>query len=95
MNGIGLAADGTEHVGYAGFDAEIIHFIVEEKSGTAYDGFGSIRSIECGGYGYCISFAVDHAEVRGFFAFMKIDIAGFQLAAGGGGIGAVTLHPHL
>ena len=59
-------------LGTPGFDTEIIHFIIQQKSGTGHHGTASITSIQRGRNGNTISFFVISVKMGGFFTFLNL-----------------------
>ena len=72
-DGVGVRLDQAEQgVGDAGLCGEIVHFVVEQKSGGA----GGVRTeavVERVGAGDGVGGGVDHGKVRGVRAFAKAD----------------------
>src|ERR1700754_2533606 len=64
-DGIGLSAYGSIHIGYTGFDAEIVLFVIEKKAGAAFYDPAAITAVESSCYGYGIPLFIHDIEVGG------------------------------
>ena len=91
-DGIGFTADGTVHIGDARFDAEIIHFIVQQETRTANHCFAAVRIVQSGCDGNQGAQRVYHAEMGGLFAFFGFSCSyGFAFSCLSGPIVTHTL----
>src|SRR6185312_3465598 len=68
-DGIGFAADGAKHIWHTGFHAEIIHFIVQEKTSMANNYFASVPAVQGGGERNGIAIFIVCIQMCGFVAF--------------------------
>src|SRR5260370_23862410 len=89
-DGVGVGLDEAEQgVGDAGLRGEVVHFVVEQKTG----GGGDVRAVavvEGVGAGDGVALGVDDGEVRGVRAFAEADDG---LGRGGGGGGGTRPAP--
>jgi hypothetical protein len=89
---VGFAANRAIHVRHAGFYAEIIHFVVQQKAGFADNSFASVPAVERGGYCHSIALLVVNAQVGCFFTF-RANHARLDLGTVACTFGIVKLHP--
>ena len=73
-DGISLALHESEHVGCAGLGGEVVHFVVQQKSGAGQSDAAAVSAIQGVGDGNCVALVVHDAVVRGVGALSLIHI---------------------
>lgn len=68
-HGVGFSANGAIHIGYPRFGAEIIHFIVQNETGTTNNRFASVAVVQGCSDGNSIAFRINYAKMSSLFAF--------------------------
>ena len=71
LNGVGLATNYPIVVGHIVFGREVVHLVVEKKTGALDDNFAAVGQIQGGGIGNRVALGVHNGCVGGFHTFER------------------------
>ena len=87
MNGVGFALHEAEHVGFAGLDGKIIHFIIQKEAELGGGHAAAVASVQGVGHGDNIAIGIDDCVMGGLGTLGVAGLTGMDFQAGSGAMG--------